>query len=424
MSLPIRHLPVLQNWDCHVTGTCCKEYLVTISEEEKQRLEAQGWDPEKDLGGLAPFRRSGPPWARRYHLNHRPDGSCVFLSEEGRCRIHERHGYETKPLPCRLYPFILIPQGDRWGVGLRFACPSAARNKGRPLPAHDDELRVFAELLAKREGLEPQSDGTLNPPPRLIGRRRIDWPDLRRYLDTLLTLLGERKDPIERRMRRCLTLAEQCKQARQIHEVSGRELGEMLKLLAGFTDAETPRDPAKVPSPSWVGRVLFRQLLAIYTRKDHGPNRGLAGQGRLALLGAAWRFARGSGRVPRMHRWIPETTFEQIESANGPLSPAAEEILERYYLMKVGSLQFCGAASFGLSFWEGFQSLALTLPVILWVKRAFAPEPDDEGVLKALSIVDDHFGFNRVLRTFRQRFSQNILTRRGEPARLIAWYSR
>jgi len=83
MSVPIRHLPVLQNWDCHVTGTCCKEYLVTISDEEKQRIEEQGWDPEKDLGGLTPFRRSGPPWARRYHLNHRPDGSCVFLSEDG-----------------------------------------------------------------------------------------------------------------------------------------------------------------------------------------------------------------------------------------------------------------------------------------------------------------------------------------------------
>jgi len=72
-----------------------------------------------------------------------------------------------------------------------------------------------------------------------------------------------------------------------------------------------------------------------------------------------------------LHRWLPETTFEQIEAATGPLSSAAEEILERYYLMKVGSLQFCGAAAFGLSFWEGFQSLALTLPVILWVKRAF-----------------------------------------------------
>src|SRR5262245_61572420 len=158
MSIPIRHLPVLQNWDCQATGTCCKEYLVTVSDEERQRIESQGWDPEKDLGGLPPFKRSGLIF-RRYHLNHREDGSCVFLSEEGRCRIHEKHGYEAKPLPCRLFPFILVPQGDRWGVGVRFACPSAARNKGRSLPEHDSELREFVELLIKREGLTPQQIG-------------------------------------------------------------------------------------------------------------------------------------------------------------------------------------------------------------------------------------------------------------------------
>ena len=36
MSFPIRHLPVLQNWDCHVCGTCCKEYQVEVSPEEKK----------------------------------------------------------------------------------------------------------------------------------------------------------------------------------------------------------------------------------------------------------------------------------------------------------------------------------------------------------------------------------------------------
>ena len=45
MSLPIRHLPVLQNWDCHVCGSCCKEYLVTITDEERRRIEAPGLGP-------------------------------------------------------------------------------------------------------------------------------------------------------------------------------------------------------------------------------------------------------------------------------------------------------------------------------------------------------------------------------------------
>src|SRR5207253_791771 len=92
MSFPIRHLPVLQNWDCHVCGTCCKEYLVSVTDEEKARIDAQGWDRDRDLGGIEPFWQKGPPWNRQNILNHRPDGSCVFLNDQGRCRIHERFG--------------------------------------------------------------------------------------------------------------------------------------------------------------------------------------------------------------------------------------------------------------------------------------------------------------------------------------------
>jgi lysine-N-methylase len=205
--------------------------------------------------------------------------------------------------------------------------------------------------------------------------------------------------------------------------MTGPQLAELLDILRNFADAETSKDPATIPGPTWIGRVLFRQLLAVYTRKDHGPNRGIAARGRWALLRAAWRFARGSGAVPRLHRWLPETTFERIEQTRTALTPAAEEVLERYYLMKVGSLQFCGAPAFGVSFWEGFHSLMLTFPILMWVARAFADEGAEEGVLKALSIVDDHFGFNKMLGTLRQRFSQHLLSRRGETTRLIARYS-
>jgi lysine-N-methylase len=424
MSFPIRHLPVVQNWDCHVCGTCCQEYQVTVTEEEKERIEAQGWDRERDLGGLAPFKRVGPPWARRYQLNHRPDGSCVFLSEQGRCRVHERHGYETKPLPCRLFPFVLVPQGTHWGVGIRFACPSAAANKGRPLPKHDDELRDFAARLAVREGLTPQPDGTLTRPPRLESGKRVDWPELHRFLNSLLGILKDRTDSLERRLRRCLAFAGLCRQAKNITEIKGDSLGEMLEALATYSGDETPADPATLPAPTWIGRILFRQALAVYTRKDHGPNRGPDIRGRGSLLASALRFGRGKGPVPRMHGWIPDVTFVAVEEPGGPLPPAAEEILERYYLMKVGSLQFCGAASFGMSFWEGFEALALTFPVLLWVARTMRSVPREEAITKALSIVDDHFGFNRVLGTLRQRLSFKILARRGETPRLIAWYSR
>ena len=423
MPLPVRHLPLLQNWDCHVCGTCCQEYVVTITDEERKRLEAQGWDRDKDLGGFAPFVRHGPPWARTWRLNHRPDGSCVFLSDKGRCRVHERFGYETKPLPCRLFPFILIPTGDHWSVGMRYACPSAAANKGRPMPEHDQELVEFAARLAEREKLTPRPDGSLTPPPRLRPGQNVSWPDVHRCVQALLTLLRNRKEPLERRLRKCLALGDQMRKAKLEH-VRDARLGDLLTVLQRSADTATPDNLMKVPPPGWIGRILFRQAVALFTRKDYGPKRGAARHGVAARLKAAWRFARGTGPVPRLHEWLPETTFEEVEKPCGPMPLEMEHILERYYLIKVGSLQFCGGALFGMTFWDGFELLALTYPILMWASRMFRDVPREQAVQTALTVVDDHFGFNRILATYRQRASFRILARQGELAKLIAWYSR
>lgn len=421
MTLPIRHLPVLQNWDCHVCGNCCKEYQVAISDEEKERIEAQGWENDPALSGTPLFERRGLLGSGPTQLHRRADGSCVFLSAEGRCRIHEKFGPEGKPLFCRLFPFVLVPAGDHWRVGVRFACPSAAANKGRPVRGHDDSLREFARLLARREGL-PDAPGAV-PPPALQGRERVAWPDVLRFVDALQTLLRDRADRVERRLRKGLALGELCRQAK-FDQVTGSRLSELLDLLCSSLPDTVPADPTVLPAPTWIGRVLFRQAAAVFARKDHGPDRGLAAQGRIALLGAAWRFALGRGSVPRIHGRLPETTFDRLEEPAGPLPPEAEVVLERYYLIKIGSLQFCGPRNFGLPFWEGFNVLALTLPIILWLSRTFAAMTPAQAVEQAISVVDDHFGFNRILGSARQRLSFHILSQRGELARLIAWYSR
>jgi lysine-N-methylase len=333
-----------------------------------------------------------------------------------------RHGYKTKPLPCRLFPFVLVPVYNRWVVGLRYACPSAARNMGRPLSGHDPELREFAVELAQGQGLKPQPDGALSPPPWLQGWQRIDWPDLRRILDTVLAILRNRKFSVERRLRQCLTFAAEMRKTR-LDNVKGGALGELLQVMQGMAEGETPADNWSVPRPGWVGRVLFRQSAALFTRKDQGPNRGTAVRGWLARIGAAWRFVRGKGRVPQMHRAIPEATFARLEEPAGEPPADVEEILERYYVIKVGSMQFCGP-SFRLPFWEGLESLLITYPILMWVARMYRDRSRADALIQALIIVDDHVGFNRVLWGRRQRLSFSILAGTGQLARLIAWYSR
>lgn len=424
MSFSLQQIPA-QNWDCHVSGSCCKEYRVILTEEEMKRIEDQNWDIENELGGLSPFMKMGL-FRKRHFLNHREDGSCVFLGEEGRCRIHEKFGYETKPLPCRLFPYVLIPVHDHWRVSVRFACPSAAADRGRAIQEQEGDLLEFAQELAEREGMKPRPDGSLMRPPVFqSGEGRRTWPDVLTVVQSLLTLLTKPEGRVEQRLRKCLALSRECQNAK-LANLDSEQFQDLIKILEGSVSASPPPDLNSMEKPGWVGRVLFRQALALFLRKDHGPKKGIARHGRWALLKAAWRFVKGTGKVPRLHDWLPEVDFEKLEEPIGPLPAAAESILQRYYLVKVSALQFCGAAYFGMPVWEGLDQLAMTYPVLMWVTRAFVQtgHTAEEGVTKALSIVDDHIGFNKMLKRFRQRLSFRILSGRGEIERLIAWYSR
>jgi lysine-N-methylase len=416
MTIPIRNLPLVQNWDCHSCSDCCR-IEAPVSIEEKDRIEALdlGDDPEI---GPRPWFVSKSWWSRSWTLRRRPDGRCVFLTSANRCRLHERFGPEAKPLACRLFPFVFIPTGDHWRVSLRFSCPSAAANKGRPLNEHASALTKLAQGLEKQWG--PLIEKV--PPPYLQYRQQVPWPDLLRFLATLIDMVQDRGDRLERRLRKCLALARGCRQAR-FENVSGGRLTEFLHLLRTSLDVEVPQTPEEVPPPSRLGRLLFRTLLAIFARKDVGLHRGPATRTALARLLSGWRFVRGRGRVPLVNGFLSETTFAEVECRR-TRSGELDQSLERYYLVKLNSLQFCGRANFDLPFWTGLESLIATLPMILWLTRALGHLPPQAAVEKAIYLVDDHFAANPVLALRHNRFFLNALADRGELERLIAWYAR
>ena len=62
-----------------------------------------------------------------------------------------------------------------------------------------------------------------------------------------------------------------------------------------------------------------------------------------------------------------------------------DETLERYYVVKLNSLQFCGPPNFDLPLWAGLESLVLTLPMILWLRRAFIGLPPVKRCSKRFS---------------------------------------
>lgn len=425
MTLPVRSLSVLQNWDCQGCSACCRQYHVSVTPEEMKRIEAQGWHNDPDFQGIPLFVRAGGWFSSAYRLHHRPGGACVFLGPDNRCRIHEKHGAAAKPLACRIYPYSLVPAGDHWKLGLRFACPSAAEDRGRPLADHLSEAREYAALL------EAEGVAAALPPP-LQGSQAVPWGDVFRIITAVSKLLADADDTVERRWRKVLFLVSTLRKAKfdgggdPKKAVTGGRLSELLHVLSVAAEDEVPASPNEVPPPGWVGRMVFRPLVALYARKDSGTDRGSAQATAAGRLLSAIRFARGKGQVPQVHAAMPLATFDDAEKPLPELSDRAVSLLTRWARVKVESGQFCGPTNFGLPVWDGLETLAAAFAAVLWLARVLAADsrPTDEAVLMAVRIVDDNFGFNKLLGSARQRFALRLLASRGELPKLVAWYGK
>src|SRR5688572_28113752 len=109
MELPVIRTVAEEHWDCQSCGICCRGSIILLSESDLQKIREQQWDDDPDYRGKKLLVRD-PRAGSGQRLNQRPDGSCVFLTEAGRCRIHEKFGSEAKPLVCRVFPRQLIPR--------------------------------------------------------------------------------------------------------------------------------------------------------------------------------------------------------------------------------------------------------------------------------------------------------------------------
>jgi lysine-N-methylase len=412
MALPVRNLPLVQRWDCQSCSHCCR-IEAAVRDEEKQRIEGLDLAGDDSVAAGPWFVRKGGQWV----LRHRPDGSCVFLTAENRCRLHERFGAAAKPFVCRLFPFMLIPAGNHWRVGMRYSCPSVAANQGRRLSEYEGDLTHLSHLLEKHVG---RAGETAEPPPLTPGQQLV-WPDLLRIVQALVDIVSDRSHRLERRLRVCLAVAHLCRQA-QLDKLTGGKLAEFLKVIRIGLEPEVPL-AADLPAPSWIGRVLFRTLLAIYARRDMGLYVGPATRTALGRVRSGWRYVRGRGPVPRVNDLLADITFESVESRTA-LPVAIDETLERYYVVKLSSLQFCGPPNCNLPVWAGLEALVLTLPIIFWFARALAPLEPTTAVQQAIMLVDDHFGGNPLLGSALVRYFHRTLSSRGEIERLVAWHSR
>lgn len=361
----------------------------------------------------------GSLFKKSWRLAHGSDGGCVFLGDDGLCRIHAKFGEAAKPLACRIYPYALHPAGKKVTVSLRFSCPSVVANLGKPVSECRDELKEIERLV-----VPANADRIL--PPRIGNREQLDWPDTLKVVNALHELVTQDEEVgIIERLYRALFVVGLVGEAK-FDLIRGARLGDFLEIIAEAASGEELPEPTQ---PASVMQMQFRLLVAHYARKDTVADLDAGLAGRWRLFRAATKFASGRGTATPLQDCFKEVPFEAMEQPFGELPDEFEEILTRYLSVKLQGLHFCGPAYYGIPLVEGFRSLVLIVAAMSWIAKWLAAsdgrsEWTTEDLSKAMTIADHHHGYSPVFGSSGFRRRVNMFARTDDLTRLLLWHTR
>jgi lysine-N-methylase len=414
-------LPTIQNWSCHSCGDCCRHHQIIVTDADRERILGQMWSSADGVPeGEAAFARVR---GGQYRLAHRADGACVFLDENNRCRIHAKFGEAAKPLACRVYPFAFFPTGERSvALGLRFDCPSAVANRGAPLKEQGRAAQAIADLVV------PSGGEARNPPWISARGGRLDWTDTLRIVRGLRAIVAGSDDgtPLPVRLIHALFVAGMLGQA-TYEKVRGDRIDELIDTLAMAAPPETARTLGEMEEPSGLARAQFRLVAAQYSMRDSLADRGLGYRLGKALAGL--RLARGKGRTPATRPGLGRVPFAEIERTTSGRNEEVDRLLARYLDLKLSGMGFCGLGCYGMDVVEGFESLVLLHPIVMFIARWLARGRGAESVEladveRAVAIIDHHHGRSPAMGMGNFRRRVRWLAEKGEIARLVAWYGK
>lgn len=406
MAAKLVTLPIVEHWDCHQCAACCRETVIRLDADDLARLHGQRWHEQPEYRGVRVVRRS-VLLGGTHVLAHKADGSCVFLTAEGRCRIHEVFGADAKPRVCRQFPLQVVHwERTNYATVLR-SCPSAAADHGRAVGEH----LGFLKRLVNQEG-------TRVAVPPVVPRARQQWSEFECVSAALQRYLTDERLPLVRRVVRSVrfcNLVEQCRWRRikpesvagvvqAAEELSEHELGEL------FRDRVAPGKRAA---------QILRRVGAHFIRCFPGgrPTRTL--RDHWHVMRAGGRLAKGPMTPADLHPRFAATETERLERPLGPLSNSVLRPLERFFVAHAVSRRYALAQP-TTALVDSARRLALMYPMGMWMLRWLAVdrEPTTEdvvGIVVALERGMTLAGLIRAVRWFADS---------GELERLAAWYAR
>ena len=415
MSLPIRLPPVLERYDCHGCGDCCRGTIIALRNDDLERIRAQRWEEDPEYRDMRIFVRSGLV-KKRFQLVKRSDGTCIFLTPENCCRIHERFGESAKPLICQMAPLQLVPLGEFAHLTVRRYCRSAARDDGRPLAEHVEALTG----LANRNDAWPKIAG----PPPIARRQRRPWPETMIVVEALSRLMLDARYPLVRRLAHGLefcSLLEPCR----FDRLDAPRLAELVEMLEESAVAEARDLFHRRLAPGARAMRLFRQTLmeCLRLHPKFVPQPTWAERWR--TIKAAVAFARGKGAVPLWRFPFAPATFESLERPLGHLDEAVLRPLNLFFESLVASFRYAVLNRPGWPVVESFRAAALSYAIGMWTLRLASGErpPSVEDAVEVAMLLD-RVQVYVPLAGRRHRLRVRFLSRRRELARLAVWYAR
>jgi lysine-N-methylase len=409
VTIRIRPLPVIENWDCHGCSDCCRSPTVLLDKSDLARLREQKWEEHEEFLGRKTVARETLLGGKRV-LAKKEDGSCIFLSQAGRCRIHEIHGPEAKPSVCRMYPFQLVPLGGFAYLTVRRGCPSAAADKGRPLGEH---LESF-----KQSGLVDKFALGGAQPPAIIPHQQRSWQDFLIVADTLMRLTTDENLPLVRRLvhgLRFCSLLSNCK----IKRVAAESFRELISCLESSAADDVGELFQHRTPPSGSTKALFRQAALHYIRCHPEFPDTHRWRDRWRLFRVSTRFFRGRGDVPAIHPGFEQATFDELEEPLGPLPPDITAPLSRYFETHARSKHYAIAGR-RRSLIESYRALVLTYPISLWLLRLATGDrqPTRSDAVDLVVMLERGQGSRSITR------SADLMAAGQQLERLAAWYVR
>lgn len=413
MRLPI-YIPELpaQKYSCHGCGSCCRDFTVQLTDADMQKLHDQGWKERLGQEYVVKFR--GHSW-----LKQTDDGACVFLGDNGLCKVHAEFGLEAKPLACQFFPFMLSPNTRDTHVGISFACGSVVASKGAPLQTHRDDVRRMGELLPVSAPM----------PVKLQGQLIATDAEVSIVVGALDGWLCKKNISPAVRYQGLAWLITSLLQA-NLANMRGEKLRQLLSTLTNAVEHELPLLDWPEPTPrAW---KLLRQ--AVFTRIEDPKIGDLLKRGKVASVFGQWsrsrKWAAGKGMTPKTQGFCSidfagfqntigvfaiqlngdvqvQKTAPQVSSLHSLArefataitqqqdAVAMDDLLQRWIRATILGGRAWGSGLYGLPIDQGLGLMLVNLLTALWLARFHAAGRGAQSV----SLLDLQVAVGRVDRT-------------------------